>query len=250
MRARCRRRRRGSRRRSAARAAGCSGRSWSCRSRSRRPGPASRRAAIVKSTPSTAFTSPILRVHHDALGDREVHVQARAPRAAASAAASRSCRRRPASRAPSSRAAEAGGEMARARRPARAAAAPAAQRVDREPAARPERAAAVEPRQVGRLALDRIEPRLARPVEPRHRAQQRHRVGMARVVIDRIGRWPALDDAAGIHDVDPAGVARDHAEIVRDDDQRDVRAAASAPSSARGSAPGSSRRAPWSARRR
>ena len=158
-----------------ARAAGCSGRSWSCRSRSRRPGPASRRGAIVKSTPSTAFTSPTLRRAHDALGDREVHARARAPRGAASRrAALRSCRRasgglgaaisalrKQAARWPGSPAGSSGGCAS-------------AQRVDREAAARPERAAAVEPRQIGRLALDRIEPRLARPVEPRHRAQQRH----------------------------------------------------------------------------
>jgi len=39
--------------------------------------------------------------------------------------------------------------------------------VDRKPAARPERAAHVEPRQVRGLTLDWVEPRLARPVEPR-----------------------------------------------------------------------------------
>ena len=44
---------------------------------------------------------------------------------------------------------------------------------------------------------------------------------MARVVVDRRCR-AALDDAPRIHDVDPLGVARHHAEIVRDDDERHV----------------------------
>jgi len=44
---------------------------------------------------------------------------------------------------------------------------------------------------------------------------------MPRIVVDR-RRRSALDDAAGIHDVDPVGIARDHPEIVGDDDQRDV----------------------------
>ena len=39
------------------------------------------------------------------------------------------------------------------------------------------------------------------------------------MVID-VARRPALDDAARIHHVHPVGVARDDAEIVRDDDQR------------------------------
>ena len=40
-------------------------------------------------------------------------------------------------------------------------------------------------------------------------------------MIDRGGR-AALDDAPGIHDVHPVRVARDDAEIVGDDDQRDA----------------------------
>ena len=125
----------------------------------------------------------------DALGDREMHAQAAAPRAAALRLDRAFMPRAPAAPAdlggcgsrrrdgPRSPAGSSGGCASRAA-------------VDGEAAARPEGAAAVEPRQVGRLALDRIEPRLARPVEPRHRAQQRHRVGMARVVIDRSAAGP------------------------------------------------------------
>src|SRR5439155_6897678 len=66
---------------------------------------------------------------------------------------------------------------------------------DGKAAARPERAAAIEAGQVGRLALDRIEPGLPRLVEPRYRTQQRDRVRVARVVVERRG-GAAFDDAA------------------------------------------------------
>ena len=181
--------------------------------------------AIVKSTPSTAFTSPTLRLNitpsvigkclaRPRTSRSGVPPSRAAPHAAtavlARAPATSSSARKQAARWPASP----------ARRSPAAAAAPGAA-LDGEAAARPEGAAAVEPRQVGRLAVDRVEARAARLVEPRHRLQQRHRVGMARVVIDRLGA-ARLDDAAGIHDVDPVGVARHDAEIVRDDDQRDV----------------------------
>ena len=39
-------------------------------------------------------------------------------------------------------------------------------------------------------------------------------------VVER-GRGAALDDAAGIHDVNPVRITGDNAEIVGDDDQRD-----------------------------
>jgi hypothetical protein len=79
----------------------------------------------------------------------------------------------------------------------------------------------VEARQVRGLAVHRVEARLAWAIEPGHRTQQCHRVRMARLVIDRSCR-AALNDAPRIHDVDPFGVARHHAEIVRDDDERHV----------------------------
>ena len=76
-------------------------------------------------------------------------------------------------------------------------------------------------RRLGGRPVDGLELAAARPVEPRHRAQQAHRVGMARAVEHVVG-GALLDDARRIHHVDAVGVARDHAEIVRDDDQRDV----------------------------
>ena len=87
-------------------------------------------------------------------------------------------------------------------------------RGDGETAARPEGTAAVEPSEIGWLTLDRIEPGAARLVEPGHRFQQRDRVGMARVVIDRLGA-ARLHDAAGIHDVHAGGIPRHDPEIVR-----------------------------------
>ena len=75
--------------------------------------------------------------------------------------------------------------------------------------------------EVRHQAFDGLEPRAARPVEPRHRAQQPHRVGMARPVEHRVGR-ALFGHARGVHHDDAVGVARHHAEIVRDDDQRDV----------------------------
>ena len=147
----------------------------------------------VKSMPSTAFTSPTSAARDDALGDREVHAQplhleqrrgrSRSCRRSGLAARPRGCgSRRP---------------DGRRRLPAPAAAAPAAHastaKRQRGRNAQPR----VEPRQIGRLAFDRIEPLLARPVQPRHRAQQRHRVGMARVVVDR--RPPGRSPPGGRH---------------------------------------------------
>ena len=75
--------------------------------------------------------------------------------------------------------------------------------------------------QVGRQALDGLEPDAARQIEPRHRAHQADGVGMQRPQEDVVG-GALLDDVRRIHHVDAVGVARDHAEIVGDDDQRDV----------------------------
>ena len=60
----------------------------------------------------------------------------------------------------------------------------------------------------------------------------------------------ALDDPAGVHDDDVVAHLGDDAEVVRDEQDRHAEPLAAAPPSARGSAPGSSRRAPSSARRR
>ena len=74
---------------------------------------------------------------------------------------------------------------------------------------------------IGRQAFDGFELAAARPVEPRHRAQQPHRIGMARAVEHVVG-VALFDQPRGIHHDDAVGVARDHAEIMRDDDQRDI----------------------------
>ena len=87
----------------------------------------------------------------------------------------------------------------------------------RESASRPEGASVVEPRQIRRLTIDRYQSLAARLIEPGHRAQQAERVGMLGIVLDFLG-VAALDDPAGIHHVDPVGVARHHAQIMGDDD--------------------------------
>ncbi len=93
--------------------------------------------------------------------------------------------------------------------------------LDLERAARLEAAARRRIGEVGRQPLDGLELGAARPVEPRHRAQQSHRVGMARPVEDFL-RLTLLGDARRVHHDDAVGVARHHAEIVGDDDQRNV----------------------------
>src|SRR5581483_5366647 len=85
----------------------------------------------------------------------------------------------------------------------------------------PERTAAIQPREIGRLAVDWIEAPTARLIEARHRSQKGDRVGMPRIVINRLG-GARLDDPAGIHHVHARGIARDDAEIVRDHDQRNA----------------------------
>ena len=100
-----------------------------------------------------------------------------------------------------------------------------------------------------RRALDRVQPLRLRPVEPRDRAEQAPGVRVLRVVED-VALRAALDDAAGVHDDDLVGDLGDDAEVVRDQDHGRVEVVLAAGRSARGSAPGSSRRAPSSARRR
>ena len=75
-----------------------------------------------------------------------------------------------------------------------------------------------------RQSFDGCEQAGARTIEPRHRAQQSHGVGMARPVEHRVG-FALFDHAAGIHHHDAMRVARDDSEIVRDDDQRDAEVA-------------------------
>ena len=93
------------------------------------------------------------------------------------------------------------------------------------------------------------EPRFRRVGQPRQRGQQQRRVGMARLREQRLRR-PGLGDAPGIHHRDPVGDVGDHAHVVGDQHDRGAALAGERGAAGRGSAPGSSRRAPWSARRR
>ena len=71
-------------------------------------------------------------------------------------------------------------------------------------------------------AIDGGELAGAWPVKSRHRSKQSHSVGMPRPLIHRVG-GAFLHKLAGIHDGDAMRVARDNAEIVGDQDQRDSR---------------------------
>jgi len=89
-----------------------------------------------------------------------------------------------------------------------------------KPTALPEGAPCRQVQQVRRLSLDRVEFLVPGQVEPGDGVQQPQGVGVAGVPIDVPGR-PPLDDLAGIHDVDPVGVAGHDPQVVRDDKQRD-----------------------------
>jgi hypothetical protein len=60
-------------------------------------------------------------------------------------------------------------------------------------------------------------------IHARHGAEQPDGVGVARVLVD-LDRGSRLHDAARVHHDDALGVARDHAQVVGDDDQRDAHA--------------------------
>ncbi len=86
-------------------------------------------------------------------------------------------------------------------------------------------------------------------VQPRDRPQQPAGVGVARLGEQWVPLG-ALDDAPAVEHVDAVAHAGDDAEVVGDHDQRGARLLAPGRSTARGSGPGSSRPARWSARRR
>ena len=88
-------------------------------------------------------------------------------------------------------------------------------------AARRERAARDLARQVRWLPLDRHELAATLRVEARDRLEQADGVRVARASIELIGLG-ALDDVAGVHDVDALGHAGDDAEVVGDEDERRV----------------------------
>ena len=86
----------------------------------------------------------------------------------------------------------------------------------RERAARVEAASRRRVQERRRLAGDLVQALEVR-VEPRQRAHQAPRVGVARLVEDRAHR-PSLDDAGGVHHDHVVRGLRDDAEVVRDHD--------------------------------
>ena len=232
------------RRRSGPAAAGSACRWSTCRSPIRRPGPASRRCAMEKLTPSTACTLAPPRPKQACCGG-EVLAQVAALRAATSlpvgacggaahAAASDLARRAPARRPDASR---------RPRAPARAVRA-AARRASSArsrwgSAARtgsPAPASFSDGHHAG--DLDQAPPALVAPI-----AEVRHRRRAGRACTDGAAREQRLDRrlldlAARIHHDDALRDLGDHAEVVRDQDDRRAGLRAAARASARGSAPG------------
>src|SRR5499425_824582 len=83
-----------------------------------------------------------------------------------------------------------------------------------------ERAARGRRRRIRRLAVDRGEA-LAIVAEPRDRLQKRSGVGVRRRVVDLLDR-PGLDHAPGVHHRDLIAHLGDDAEVVRDEDQREI----------------------------
>ncbi len=100
-----------------------------------------------------------------------------------------------------------------------------------------------------RLAGDRVQRRTPARVEPGHALEQPEGVRVARLREDLVG-GSALDERARVHHLDALADAGDDAEVVRDHDQRGVALGDERRAAGRGSAPGSSRRARSSARRR
>ena len=97
--------------------------------------------------------------------------------------------------------------------------------------------------------LDRIGGSAAHDLQARDRGQQAVGIGVERLPEQRVDIG-LFDLLAGIHDDDPLRRLGDDAEIVGDQDDRGAELPSAIPGSGRGSAPGSSRRARSSARRR
>ena len=89
-----------------------------------------------------------------------------------------------------------------------------------KPTALPEGAPCRQVQQIGRLPLDWVQLLCSRQVEPGDRIQQPESVRVAGAPIDVSGR-PPLGDFAGIHNVDPVGIAGHDTQIVGDDEQGD-----------------------------
>ncbi len=212
-------------RRSARAAGSAAGRWWSCRSRTRRPGRASRPRWTSKSMPVDGLHRADLAAEEQALGDREVLLQPGRPRAAAPPL--RRCRTVAAGGF-----ADVGGSPTAARAPSAAGQlrrdlgsqirrrvsagrwqatrwppVPISQQLGHlgrglrrrcssaYAAARVERAAGRQVDQARRGALDRDQPRRRRPVQPRHRAEQPPGVRVLGPAEDVLGR--AVLDALG-----------------------------------------------------
>src|SRR5260221_9768889 len=82
-----------------------------------------------------------------------------------------------------------------------------------KPTSLPESAPRRQVQQIRRLSLHRIQFVGPRQVKPGDGVQKSHRVGVTGVAINVSCRSP-LDDPAGIHDVDPIGIAGHDTEIV------------------------------------
>ena len=125
---------------------------------------------------------------------------------------------------------------------------PSARSVERIAAAQVEATAAGRVQERRRRAGDRLQLGAVRG-QPRKRAEQSPGVRVLGLVEDlRVGAL--LGRPGGVHHEHVVGRLGDDAEVVGDQDDRRCRSRAGARSSASGSAPGWSRRAPSSARRR
>src|SRR6266568_426210 len=89
-----------------------------------------------------------------------------------------------------------------------------------KPTPLPEGAACRQVHQIRRLPLYRVQLLGPGQVEPGDRVQQPQGIGVAGVPIDIPSR-PPLNDLAGIHDVDPVGIAGHYTQVVRNDQKGD-----------------------------
>ena len=89
--------------------------------------------------------------------------------------------------------------------------------------ARGKGAAAGQLRQVGRLAFDGHQLLCGVAVQTRHAGHQAPGIGVARVGI-QLGRGRRFDHTAGVHHHHAVSVARHHAQVVCDEDERRPRA--------------------------
>ena len=216
-------------RRSARRAGAPRGRPWSCRSRTRRPGPSVSPGITWIETSSTAFTVAGLGGEETGAGRLHGEVFLQVIDDQQRLAVLLRAFQRPPWRCAARDETSVPARISLARMQAEAwPGATGSQQhvllragVDPVGAARREAAAGRRAAQVGRQALDGLELDAARQVEPRDRAHQADRVRVRGLEEDVVG-GALLDDARRIHHVHAVGVARHDAEIVRDDDQRDA----------------------------